>query len=44
MNQPNNKLIDVIVLILTMILLFTALPIYADMTQPIYEYVIDLIK
>ena len=44
MNQPNNKLIDVIVFILTMILLFTALPIYAEIAQPIYVYVIDLIK
>ena len=44
MEQPNNQLIDAIVLILTMILLFTALPIYVDIIQPIYDFIIELIK
>lgn len=43
MKQTNNKYIDVIVFMLTMILLLTALPISADMTQPIYNYIIELV-
>ncbi len=38
MEQANNKVIDTIVMILTMAILLTTLPLYADMVQPIYEY------
>ena len=37
MEQPNNKLINVIVLLLTMVIIFTTLPIFAGLVQLIYE-------
>ena len=44
MEQPNNQLIDAIVLILAMMHLFTALPNDVGMVQPIYEFIVGLIK
>jgi len=44
MDQPNNKLIDAIVLLLTMVILFTTLPIYADIVQSIDERLLELTK
>lgn len=44
MEQPNNKLINAIILLLTMVILFTSLPIYADMVQSIHEFLLNLTK